>query len=212
MTFEKAVAIFFPLRAKDVCSVKVAKIVCGVIICFWFIFEAQWLFIVKTVDDGKTVACWYDYEKADEKYFENYALFNSCVYSFIPCLLVLIFNISIIAKLMYAKLSNSSDSSHNTLSKVAYNTSIMLLSVSIMFLVLTTPFAVVWILTELKYSVNSVVYTATELLVYTNHSINAALYCLVAPKFRKEALRLILCHDQKVGPEKTNSTNTDTNG
>ncbi len=207
MSAEKCFAVFMPMKAKDVCTVKVAKIVCAIIILVWAIFESQWFFLVKKVDDGVYIWCDYDYTNANEKYFEFYAVFDSCVYSFIPCIFVLIFNVSIITKLMLAKFKSGSDSSQNTLSKTAINTSILLLSVSISFLILTIPSSITWIMRELDFSLDPAVYAITTFLFYVNHGLNAAMYCFCGSKFRKEALKLLCCFGKgKVGPETTSNS------
>ena len=213
MSAEKCFAIFFPHKAKIVCTVKVAKIVCTVIITMWSIFESQWFFLVRKVDDGVYIWCDYNYDNANEKYYDFYAVFDSCVYSFIPCVFVLIFNVSIIAKLMIAKFKSGTGSSQNTLSKTAINTSILLLSVSITFFILTIPSSITWIMRELNYSLDPKVYAITTFLFYVNHAVNAALYCFSGSKFRKEALKLLCCCGRgKIGPETSVSNSASATG
>ncbi len=213
MSAEKSFAIFFPFRAKHVCTVKVAKFVCAVIIIVWSIFESQWFFLLRKVDDGVNIWCDYNYDFASNKYFEFYNVFDSCVYSFIPCTFILFINVSIITRLMIAKFKSGSGSGQNTLSKTAINTSILLLSVSISFFILTIPSSITFIMRNLNYSVDPKVYAMTIFLFYINHSINAALYCFCGSKFRKEALKMLYCCGQgRVGPETTNSNSASATG
>ncbi len=182
-----------------------AKIVCTVIMTVWAIFDAQWFFLARKVDNGDQIWCDYNYDNAPASYFKFYANFNACMYSFIPVTLIFILNVSIITKLIIARMRSNSDSSQNTLSKTAVNSSIMLLSVSVTFLIHTVPFSISWVMRKVDDTLHpmfSWFYAITLFLFYSNHSVNAILYCLVAPKFRREMLRLLCCcQGNKIRPE-----------
>ncbi len=116
---------------------------------------------------------------------------------------------SIITKLMVAKYKSKSNLGESTLSKTAISTSILLLSVSITFLILTIPGSVTWIMEQLNYSLDPTVFAVTMYLFYINHGISVALYCVCGPKFRKEAFKLLcFCQHGKVGPHTTASKGT----
>ncbi len=210
MTAEKCFQIFYPIKAKTWCTVKSAKIVCGIIIVLWAVYESQWFFLAKVIDDGFYKFCYFDYTMASEKYFEFYLFFESFCYSFIPCALLLILNSSIIIKLIKAKVKvgRDGDMSQNSLSKTTVSTLIMLLSVSLAFMFLTIPPQVTWVLKELKFEISPFVQEMTMMCYYLNHSLNAVLYTVVGPKFRREMLKMMFPCKKKVGANSSVRTNT----
>ncbi len=115
---------------------------------------------------------------------------NSVMYSFLPCLILFTLNIAIIIKLMLIKMKPM-DSTRN-LSNLFMSTVYMLLSVSMAFVTLTTPIAIL----DISESSESFDFGATFrmtaiFLSYVQHGCNGFLYCLVGKKFRNEALALL---------------------
>ncbi len=174
MTGEKCLAILFPFKAKTFSTIKVAKVVSGVIVGVWTIFHIQWFFIIeKVTNDGEI---WCDYSKdINPKYLDFYDVFDHVVYSLLPCTLIFFLSIAIIIRLIMARSRSKQSNQTSTLSKSAVSTSVMLLSVSVTFTLLTIPSAVHYF-----YTFNSSpIYEfriVTVFFYYTNHSCNALMY------------------------------------
>ena len=98
---------------------------------------------------------------------------------------------------MLAKLKNRQDGSESVnqaLSKSAVKGSVMLLTLSFAFIILTGPICITYTITvdpPVK------VYGATVILVYLNHSINGVLYSISGSRFRHELMDLFHCRKRK---------------
>ena len=70
----------------------------------------------------------------------------------------------------------------------------MLVTVSVTFIILTGPSAVVYFITHYPHPLTqAVIYIVADL----NHAINGVLYCVVGSRFRKEVLDIVCCHKWK---------------
>ena len=120
---------------------------------------------------------------------------------------LIVFNIVIISKLVLARLKSTNSDQISTLSKNAVSTSVMLLSVSITFTILTIPWAIIDILLYIfEYNVSKKVYVLGMVLFYTNHSCNALMYALLGKTFRREVIKF-LC---KIDDGKSSNESTET--
>ncbi|KAK6981873.1 hypothetical protein BgiMline_017221, partial [Biomphalaria glabrata] len=96
----------------------------------------------------------------------------------------------------------------------------LLLTVSFTFLVLTLPFNIVMIITRLWNDTSGknnelqsmaqfqLIQAITELLMYTNHSVNFFLYCATGHKFRQQILDLFRCLYRRQARGSNNTTLT----
>ncbi len=187
MSGEKCLSVVFPFQAKMFSTIKNAKIGSSIAVAFWGIFHLQWLFLVKTVkrhDPNRhdRLSCEY---LISRKYAHFYHLFDNVVYSLLPCMLIFLFNIIIIVKLALARHRSKHANQPSAVSKSAISTTLMLLSVSVTFCVLTCPIAVYYLI-FLDYSAIIEMKNLTTFLYYTNHSFNAIMYTLISPRFRRE--------------------------
>ena len=92
---------------------------------------------------------------------------------------------------MMAKWKNrraDTESVNQALSKSAVKGSVMLLTVSFAFLILTGPMCVYTSMIE--NDLPEIVYGVTVILQYINHSINGILYCITGSRFRQELMTL----------------------
>ncbi len=189
MTGEKCAAIIFPFQAKRFSTIKVARITCGVIIALWALFHIQWFFIIEKVEANGEV--WCDYSKdITSKYFDFYDVFDHVAYSLLPCMLIFILNIAIIVRLILARTSSAESVKTSSLSKTAVSTTIMLLSVSVTFTLLTMPSAVHYFYTLHRDAIYEF-RIVTVFFYYTNHSCNAIMYFLLSPRFRQEVGKFV---------------------
>ena len=138
---------------------------------------------------------------------------HSIFYSFAPFTIMIIANCMIIFKFMMAKWQNrrgGTESVSQALSKSAVKGTVMLVTVSTAFIVLTGSVAIALVVYE--NHMPDIVYGSVVLLQYLNHSINAVLYCITGSRFRHELLRVFGCYSQKsTSSMATNSTSIATN-
>ena len=141
---------------------------------------------------------------------------DSVLYSFGPFTFMLITNFAIVFKFMKAKCNqnNSSESTSQALVKSATRGTAMVVTVSVAFLLLTSPTAVNLRKSNNTQLVKNPLYRAfMNLTQYLNHSINGVLYIIVGSRFRKELLKIFNCKEGSEGLSvfhsiKTTSLNT----
>ncbi len=193
MTIEKSFNVLFPLKAKKICTVKSAKIVCAFIITFWALVYSHILFVYRKHEDDVNGYCQFDFDKVPLNFPHVYAIVDLIIYSFLPSCLIFIANITIITKLISAKY-HSNDQINNTLSKVSVSTSIMLVTISVAFIILTLPSCIIYTMYMMGKITNDKILFTAGIPYVMNHSINAALLTLIAPRFRAEMKLFFMRH------------------
>ena len=189
MSLEKCFAVYFPLKAKIICTIRTAKWatgVAGVVLASYnsFYFLGMESFITPS---GRHICVFKD------GYFVILRATNSALYSIGPFTIMLITNFAIFFKFMRAKCNenNSSESTNQALVKSATRGTAMVVTVSVTFLLLTAPTAVN--LTQssgTQLSNNPLYHTFMNFTQYLNHSINGLLYMIFGSSFRKELLKI----------------------
>ena len=184
MSLEKFFAVYFPLRSRRICTVKTAKWVSGIAALIYAGFEFL-LLILKKEDRNKGCLL----SRVPEHYKMIHSRIDAVLYSFGPFTVMVLANTAIIFKLLAAKLRskrNGTESTNQALSKSAVKGTTMLITVSMMFIILTAPVAIsvsVW------KEIPRLLYAIMETMRYTNHSINGVLYCASGSRFRAELLK-----------------------
>ena len=206
MSVEKFFALYFPLKTKTVCTVKMAKKVTIVAAGTLAAYESQFFFIMKKHEDN-----YCEYIQVPESYIMIVNRIDSVLYSFAPFVIMGLLNIAIIYKFVKAKLesvrTSKTESTNQALSKSAMRGTAILITISITFILLTGP-------GEIMYSITSYPHPLVEAVVYistcVNHSINAVLYCIVGSRFRQEVLKILWCGKVKLrrNTEVENSINS----
>ena len=203
---EKFIYVYFPMLAKQVCTVRNAKKACAVIAIIFALFDSQWFFLAKDTG-GKS--CGTINQNVYNYYNGAFMKIHATIYSYIPLSLMALFNIAIIIKLYIARQqAREGKVNTNTMSKAARSVTIMLISVSILFMIFTFPYAIVYN-GQLRQSFSGVTRAVVILLMYTNHAVNIVVYCAANRKFRRELLRMVCgWRGQDVYPDETVSTLT----
>ena len=189
MSFEKYFAVYFPLKSKTVCTVKTAKWSTGVLGILMAGFNLVYIVVLKSfiIKASGHHICVYIHKR-----WKILGVLDKILYSFLPLVLMFITNFAIVYKFMTAKCkSNSAESTNQALAKAATRGTIMVVTVSITFLILTAPTAVnsaLWNVIQLSQIPMYRVFM--NLTQYLNHSINGVLYIIVGMRFRTELLRL----------------------
>ena len=198
MSLEKCFAVYFPLRSKTVCTVRIAKWTTGVVGIVLAAFNVINFFSESDfIESLNQYRCSYIFLDPNVIFVLNTV--NSVLYSFGPFAIMFITNFAIVFKFMRAKCkSNSTESTNQALAKFATRGTTMVVTVSITFLILTAPTAVnlaLWV--NIKLSYNPLYRAFMIFTQYLNHSINGVLYCIVGSKFRNELLKLLFCRKER---------------
>ena len=206
MSVEKFVALFYPLHSKRMCNIKVAKLVC-LTAAFLFIVVNFYLIMVAKVSKNHT-----GFEKCTFGHYGSLVMsyFDFTFYSFGPFVVMCVANIFIVSKLLILKYRGHNQTNqlvNQSVNKSALRGAVMLVSVSLTFIILTTPISLFFF--KLIPSSN-MIETIVFIVATLNHSINGFLYCLFGSKFRKELIKLVCrCKHNRI--EASTSENTVTN-
>ena len=130
------------------------------------------------------------------------------LYSFVPFVTMILANCAIIYKFIAAKWRSTrngggSGSVTQAMSRSATRGTAMLVTVSVAFIVLTSPTAVTFAITR-KPSIT--LRGIVSILQYLNHSINVVLYCVVGSRFRKELFNAMCCRKTALSSSVYNNT------
>ena len=210
MSLEKCFAVYFPLKSKTICTVKTAKWATGIVATILVASNS-----VNLVDRESRFSKSYGHRICILK--GDYILVvDSVLYSFGPFILMFITNFAIAFKFMRARCnqSNSTESTNQALLKSATRGTVMVVTVSVTFLILTAPSAVssaLWYVIQLPE--NPIYRVFMNITQYLNHGINGVLYCIVGSRFRKELIR-IFCrkarNERNSIPNSTSNTSVST--
>ncbi len=193
---EKFINVYFPLAASRICTLKTARYVSLALIGAFTIFESQWFFIIKDNGSGSCIMI----NSNTRKYLKTYLKIDATLYSYLPLSFMFIFNSLIIGKLLWAKRkSRNGQVDSLALSKAATGVTVMLVSVSVMFIVFTLPYVIVY---KAVNNVSSIAYAVALLLMYVNHSANIIIYSSANSIFKRALKQSVLscCNRGKVKP------------
>ena len=183
MSVEKFIALYLPLKVRDICTVKTAKWVSGITFMLYALYNSQF-FVTSYYKENYMCL----YNEPFDNYVQIFARVDGVLYSYVPIVIIGTANIAIIYKFIKAKLATNRSGTGSTsqaMSSAAMRGTAILISVSVAFLVLTTPPMIMWAVT---FRPPRILVGATFLMQCTNHSINSVLYCVVGTKLRKEML------------------------
>ena len=141
MVVEKCFVLYFPFKAKVICTVSTAKIVCLVLVVLYAIFNAQYFFITNlhTFYNGQKKCL---YSGAPRSYFQILGKVIPILHSFAPFVIMILGNGAILCKFVVAKWKSrnaSFESINQALSKTEVSGVFMLVTISFAFFILTGP-------------------------------------------------------------------------
>ena len=205
MSIEKCFALYFPLKSKILCTVKTAKWTTGLSALIFIIYGVQYLILYKSIKKNGHFNCF----STDKNHLAILDMVDSILYSFGTFTIMLLVNCAIVAKFMKAKCENymqsSTESTSQALNKYATKGTAMVVTVSVIFIILTAPVSIDKF-TGRKIRQYPLYYVFMISMQYLNHSINGVLYCIVGTKFREELLKLYKCQKITSGPSSREST------
>ena len=202
MAVEKCFALYFALQSKRFCTVGSAKKLSLISASIFFAFNAQYFFIydTKTAIDGAKLCV---YVNVPDGYQFIHSQIEAFLYSFIPLSAMLMANCLIILKFVIAKWTQrhgGTESVNQALSKSAIKGTVMLLTVSFAFIILTAPISIAFSIMD---DPPVMVYGVTIMLLYLNHSINGVSYSISRSRLRHEPKNLFLCGEGTATKSKT---------
>ena len=207
MSIEKCFAVYLPLKAKTVCTVRTAKWATGIVGVILVSYDLVYLVGVESsITLSGHHICVFSVD-----YWVVLNTVDSTLYSFGPFILMLTTNLAIAFKFMRAKCNqnNSSESTEQALSKSATRGTSMVVTVSVTFLILTAPTAVNTVLwSRIRLSDYPLYRAFMNLTQYLNHSINGVLYIIVGSRFRKELLKIFSRKERPEGLSFSHSVKT----
>ncbi|KAH3701850.1 hypothetical protein DPMN_076846 [Dreissena polymorpha] len=203
LTLERFIAVTLPLKVKQLCQKRSSICVLAVLFIVVFLANIQFLFTFEEMSD--VFLTWTCASKQDFRTFHTFTWYwiDGALYAFLPTLFILVFNGLIIFKIRKSTLEKrhlSAEQRHSTeTSNYQRQITVMLLSVSVAFVVLTLPnctFFIVkayWSWMESAhgvakyYLVMQIVFVLSDL----SHALNFYLYCISGRKFRQKFLKLV---------------------
>ncbi len=198
MSMDRFLVIWFPFRASRICTATRARMVVIVFLVTMAIGNSHvfWTLGLQSYDNNTVTICGPAPE--DHLMTDVYPYVKLVTYSILPFVIVLVLNLCIIWKLWIHHQPFGEKNKPGYANRHSQNRiTIMLLTVSCLWLILTAPFTMVSLL--LRHTKNAHGAAQTLLyktlcftLLYINHSINFFLYCCVGRRFRRK-LREVFC-------------------
>lgn len=222
ITIERAIVVCQPLKTKQLCSARRAKVITFIIIaiCPCFYIHYFWtLGTYEVIQDGVLVtvpSCVIQtHTVALKTYTQQIRPWQDFVVRFAaPFTILLICNIIMIRQLVQSrkqreKLSTGFTKKTSSSSYGVSSVTVMLLTVSFTYLVCITPMQVLYYIdkaapfekpvTNHSQAVATIRWALAIDMYYINHAINFVLYCVTGAGFRKEVARYFGCWKKQRG-------------
>ena len=180
MSIEKLFALYFPLKAKSYCTVGTAKWVTSILAIIFVSLNLPSL-ILHQFDGDVCIMT---------KHSGFVLLMDTVFYALLPIVVMILANAAIIYKLMYIKYKGISHT-NESVSKSSTRGSIMVVTVSLAFIILTSPRAVDNAV-GFELSANPFGGIFVVSMQYLNQSINGILYCILGRNSEKNCPRSFL--------------------
>ena len=194
MSAEKCFALYFPLQAKNVCTVRNAIIVSIVNAAVFSIYNIQWFFTIERVYvmNIKRMRC--QIINAPDFLRFHWRDIDAIIASYVPMVLMLAFNLAIIVLLCKNRGKDLGvGSTSRDMSKIAKQVTAMLLSVTCVFIVLKCPVAIYFHTVSIHITNRPITKAVLNNFIYVNSSINAFLYMFSGSKYRERVFNLFKC-------------------
>ena len=200
MSVEKFIALYFPFKTRNICTVRTAKWASGIAFVFFFLLNVFWFFISKQLKgDGGARYYFCAFEDFFVKFYLSWERIDGVLYFFGPFAIMGLTNIAIIYKFIQAKMASKhggTESTNQSLGNAAMRGTAILITVAMTFIILTAPAEIIFSISiDSNPILDSLLYSTLAL----NHSINGFLYMIVGSKFRKELIATLRCKMRQPG-------------
>ncbi|KAL4227266.1 hypothetical protein ACF0H5_012712 [Mactra antiquata] len=206
LTIERVVSVWLPHRAKGLCTKFTAAVSLILIGVFVLSLNSHLLYGKGNVVNADTI------DKCDAINESYYQFFNKiwpwidlCVYSLVPCTVIIVGNSLILVKIIKSrnKIRSRARSAGARRNRAPNrNTSSMtavLFTLNIFFLISTTPISAYNIGYAYWVNINDLERVArldlwwaiVNMFMYSNNTFNFILYCFIGSKFRQEVIKMI---------------------
>ncbi|XP_060603503.1 probable G-protein coupled receptor 139 [Ruditapes philippinarum] len=209
MTVERFLVVRFPLHAPKISSIPRARLAVLTLVIIMALVNLHFFWTVHLDEMGRCI-----YIEEFEHFHDNvWPWIDATVYSFLPFLFLLIFNLliiiihrrSVILRRTTLNISKSRTRDRRSNQGTQLRLSAMLLLVTFTFLLLSAP-NVLLICLRHKYfdfsvqvddfrdiAIYRLVSMITMFCLYLNHAVNFFLYCITGQMFRRELLKIVTC-------------------
>lgn len=218
-TLERVIAVQFPLRVTEWCTIKRTAIVITAAGIFSFGMGVPWPVSIVVQHSSVGTGCTLRHDMVEFIYDVWYKV-DSSIFIFIPMIIIFFSNLFIIAGLQQStkrhQQMTSSEEARKKREKEQRNTTITLLSVSLAFLVLHTPLAVYNCFSLARAEVTDQEELATWdfinvfglTMMELQNSVNFYLYFLTGRRYRQITFNILVPCRKKAGakPKGTEST------
>ena len=209
LSIEKFIALYFPLKSKSLCTVRMARRVSLVTALIFVAFDSQFLVFGKVLSDQYGKYCYYS-NVSNQHLNILFSIVIAIKYSFGPFVVMGCVNLAIIYKFIMASRQNrrgGTESTTQALSKSVTKGTAMLLTVSFAFIILAGPIALANVIWE-EGTMPVLVFKSVIALQYLNHGINGVLYCISGTRFRTELLKTFTCLQKRQRSRRLHATNS----
>ncbi|XP_050414911.1 FMRFamide receptor [Patella vulgata] len=203
VTIERLISVYFPHKVKTFCTTKVCYFVLSFVIVACSLVNGHFLVgleLLEAAVDSYTCAT----NNADYLTFleDIWPWMDLCVYSLLPSGLIIVGNALLIRQVFFSNLQSQESMSDkrqqmNRQKKMSSMTT-MLIAISILFLICTTPISIHIILssylpspTPEQAAEQGLIWCVENLLMYSGNAINFILYCFSGSRFRKEIAAML---------------------
>ncbi|CAG5131821.1 unnamed protein product, partial [Candidula unifasciata] len=220
-TIERFLSVCFPHRLKTFCTQKSSIIAVVCIAVVMLAHNSHFLYgygdvIITYENTSILVRCIFVSDNYSDFFYNIHIWISLCVNCFIPLVIFIVCNSFIATKVLLRsrkmhKIAEDKTAKYASRESLAVTgrqesnsrLTIMLFTVTIVFLITTAPIRVLFILlpslqfqTSKDYAVLYLTHKVTVILMYTNNSVNFILYCVTGSKFRNEVLKMFreLCN------------------
>lgn len=214
---ERYICVCHPSKAKELCTIPRAKLICSVVFLFmsFLAIPSAFRYRVETIHDLKNnVTCPQVVPTAlgnNDAFMIPYSWIQNSLRGIIPVFVLVFMNARIINELRKERVKGKKFSARNRIT-------LMLIVIIFMFLVCITPDAIMSTFFGKGYveedSLVKGIREITDSLLAVNSAFNFLLYCSMSQAFRSTFLKIFFCPLKVTSPERVPITrkNTQTDG
>ena len=184
ISVERVIVVYIPHKAKKLCTTNKAYMVTTFMYLLFLLGNIH-AFFKNDIHAGHCVPL-------DEIYYVALGGVSIALYSIVPGLVIVICNMVIVCTLIKMSRVQKTMSHDKSASQNSKNLTVMLVMNCLFFLILTSPYNIISIVSY-KVAVNENIIFAMYELANLNHAINFFLYVLCGSLFRKELFRMLTC-------------------